>query len=208
KSKEVAALCLAPTNREHTNSTAQMNAKQAPAEARSTSAGRIRSERRPSNAEHVPGSRKSRAQYKKSPQFTSKSGKYCDQTRAPPALDRGTPALGAMPACVSKVPISATLTIKVTSATVCHFGASGAFGRAFALVWSRSGNGWQAPCYLLSKIQPARLNSLNEEQFMLSEVIVAAPPVLAAGWAFLYLLFGGGIGGALLIFFGLKLIGR
>jgi len=43
---------------------------------------------------------------------------------------------------------------------------------------------------------------------MFTEAIAAAPPVLAAGWAFLYLLFGGGIGGALLIFFGLKLIGR
>ena len=43
---------------------------------------------------------------------------------------------------------------------------------------------------------------------MFTEAIATAPPVLAAGWAFLYLLFGGGIGGALLIFFGLKLIGR
>jgi hypothetical protein len=43
---------------------------------------------------------------------------------------------------------------------------------------------------------------------MLTEVIATAPPVLAAGWSFLYLLFGGGIGGAILIFFGLKLIGR
>jgi hypothetical protein len=43
---------------------------------------------------------------------------------------------------------------------------------------------------------------------MFIETISAAPPVLAAGWSFLYLLFGGGIGGALLIFFGLKLIGR
>ncbi|HTA94178.1 MAG TPA: hypothetical protein VK745_31580 [Polyangiaceae bacterium] len=43
---------------------------------------------------------------------------------------------------------------------------------------------------------------------MLTEAITTAPPVLAAGWAFLYLLFGGGFGGALLIFFGLKLIGR
>jgi hypothetical protein len=43
---------------------------------------------------------------------------------------------------------------------------------------------------------------------MFAETITTTPPVLAAGWAFLYLLFGGGIGGALLIFFGLKLIGR
>ncbi len=33
-------------------------------------------------------------------------------------------------------------------------------------------------------------------------------PVLAAGWSFLYLLMGGGLFGALLIFFGLKAVGR
>lgn len=33
-------------------------------------------------------------------------------------------------------------------------------------------------------------------------------PVLAAGWSLLYLLFGGGIGGAILIFVLLKLVGR
>jgi hypothetical protein len=38
--------------------------------------------------------------------------------------------------------------------------------------------------------------------------IPSALPVLAAGWSFLYLLFGGGIGGALLIFIVLKLFGR
>ena len=43
---------------------------------------------------------------------------------------------------------------------------------------------------------------------MLTEAIVTGTPVLAAGWSLLYLLFGGGIGGAVLIFFGLKLIGR
>ena len=43
---------------------------------------------------------------------------------------------------------------------------------------------------------------------MLTEAITTAPPVLAAGWAFLYLLFGGGLGGAILVFFGLKLLRR
>ncbi len=33
-------------------------------------------------------------------------------------------------------------------------------------------------------------------------------PVAAAGWAFLYMLCGGGLGGAILIFLGLKAIGR
>ncbi|HKO46273.1 MAG TPA: hypothetical protein VJV79_01035 [Polyangiaceae bacterium] len=43
---------------------------------------------------------------------------------------------------------------------------------------------------------------------MITETIVSAQPVLAAGWSFLYLLFGGGLGGAVLIFLGLKLVGR
>ena len=43
---------------------------------------------------------------------------------------------------------------------------------------------------------------------MITELALATPPVLAAGWSLLYLLFGGGLGGAVLIFFGLKLIGR
>jgi hypothetical protein len=36
----------------------------------------------------------------------------------------------------------------------------------------------------------------------------AAVPVLAAGWSMLYLLFGGGIGGAVLIFIVLKMLGK
>ena len=47
-----------------------------------------------------------------------------------------------------------------------------------------------------------------QESAMLTETLVTAPPVLAAGWSMLYLLFGGGLGGAVLIFLGLKLIGR
>lgn len=43
---------------------------------------------------------------------------------------------------------------------------------------------------------------------MFADAIVSAPPVLAAGWSMLYLLFGGGLGGAVLIFFGLKMLGR
>jgi hypothetical protein len=38
--------------------------------------------------------------------------------------------------------------------------------------------------------------------------IAALTPVLAAGWSFLYLLFGGGIGGAVLIFVVLKMLGK
>jgi hypothetical protein len=44
---------------------------------------------------------------------------------------------------------------------------------------------------------------------MMHDAIATAPtPVLAAGWALLYLLFGGGLGGAAIIFLGLKAIGR
>jgi hypothetical protein len=43
---------------------------------------------------------------------------------------------------------------------------------------------------------------------MMTEAITTATPVLAAGWSLLYLLFGGGIGGAVLIFIALKAIGR
>jgi hypothetical protein len=39
-------------------------------------------------------------------------------------------------------------------------------------------------------------------------MLATAAPVLAAGWSLLYLLFGGGLGGAVLIFFALKLLGR
>jgi hypothetical protein len=43
---------------------------------------------------------------------------------------------------------------------------------------------------------------------MMTEAIATTTPVLAAGWSMLYLLFGGGIGGAVLLFLGLKAIGR
>lgn len=43
---------------------------------------------------------------------------------------------------------------------------------------------------------------------MVTEAITTGAPVLAAGWSLLYLLFGGGLGGAILIFIGLKAIGR
>jgi len=37
---------------------------------------------------------------------------------------------------------------------------------------------------------------------------LASLPVLAAGWSLLYLLMGGGFGGAVLIFVVLKMLGR
>ena len=38
------------------------------------------------------------------------------------------------------------------------------------------------------------------------DAITTTTPLLALGWSLLYLLFGGGIGGAVLIFVGLKLL--
>jgi hypothetical protein len=43
---------------------------------------------------------------------------------------------------------------------------------------------------------------------MMTEAIATTTPVLAAGWSLLYLLLGGGLGGAVLIFLGLKALGR
>jgi hypothetical protein len=40
------------------------------------------------------------------------------------------------------------------------------------------------------------------------EAMTTATPVLAAGWALLYMLFGGGFGGAVLLFIVLKAFGR
>ncbi|HEV2330515.1 MAG TPA: hypothetical protein VGY56_17165 [Verrucomicrobiae bacterium] len=39
-------------------------------------------------------------------------------------------------------------------------------------------------------------------------LLILTPMFAAAGWALLYLLFGGGFGGAILIFIILKLLGR
>jgi hypothetical protein len=40
------------------------------------------------------------------------------------------------------------------------------------------------------------------------EVLLLTPILAAAGWSFLYLLLGGGLGGAILIFIVLKMIGH
>jgi len=69
---------------------------------------------------------------------------------------------------------------------------------------------WQALCFGedCTVHDEPHDNSITLEHAMITEAITTTTPVLAAGWAFLYLLFGGGLGGAALIFFGLKLIGR
>lgn len=43
---------------------------------------------------------------------------------------------------------------------------------------------------------------------MMLDIVANTTPVLAAGWSLLYLLLGGGLGGAVLIFIVLKLLGR
>ena len=43
---------------------------------------------------------------------------------------------------------------------------------------------------------------------MVSEALATGMPVLAAGWSLLYLLLGGGVGGAVLLFVALKGLGR
>ncbi len=47
-----------------------------------------------------------------------------------------------------------------------------------------------------------------EKEHNMLELATMVMPVAAAGWAFLYMLCGGGLGGAILIFLGLKAIGR
>ena len=55
---------------------------------------------------------------------------------------------------------------------------------------------------------PEWIGSARLESSMMMSDALAASPVLAAGWAFLYLLFGGGFGGAVLLFIALKAFGR
>ena len=43
---------------------------------------------------------------------------------------------------------------------------------------------------------------------MMLPLLAMAPMIAAAGWAFLYYLCGGGLGGALLIFVVLKMFGK
>jgi hypothetical protein len=46
------------------------------------------------------------------------------------------------------------------------------------------------------------------ERFLSMMTLASTLFVAAAGWSFLYLLFGGGIGGAILIFIVLKMLGH
>ncbi len=43
---------------------------------------------------------------------------------------------------------------------------------------------------------------------MMFHALSSTSPVLAAGWSLLYLLFGGGFGGAVVIFIVLKMFGK
>ena len=48
--------------------------------------------------------------------------------------------------------------------------------------------------------------AVRTEEIPMMHDLATTSPVLAAGWAFLYLLFGGGLGGAVLLFLALKAI--
>ena len=43
---------------------------------------------------------------------------------------------------------------------------------------------------------------------MMTEALMMSAPTLAGGWSLLYLLAGGGVGGAIILFVALKLIGK
>src|SRR4051794_29988101 len=99
-------------------------------------------------------------------------------------------------------PAPATSNINATSVAVCH-------GGAIALVLPlcdefRENNGGQAPCSASSST-PLRRTKAQENAMMIAAMTI---PTLAAGWSLLYLLFGGGLGGAVLLFVVLKAIGR
>lgn len=49
---------------------------------------------------------------------------------------------------------------------------------------------------------------MMNEMILATQPVLASQPVLAAGWSLLYILLGGGLGGALLIFLGLKALGK
>ncbi len=66
---------------------------------------------------------------------------------------------------------------------------------------------WQGPC-LTSPQWLATPAGLAKDIPMMIDAIASTTPVLAAGWSLLYLLFGGGLGGAVLLFVALKAIGR
>jgi hypothetical protein len=55
-------------------------------------------------------------------------------------------------------------------------------------------------------------NPAERNQIMLSnemfEAVAVMPPLAAAGWAFLYWIFGGGFFGAIILFVVLKMLGK
>jgi|ERR1041385_3479391 hypothetical protein len=91
-----------------------------------------------------------------------------------------------------QTPVTADDTNTKTRSAVCQRGASGAAPRAAVVSDSADSN-------------LGRFLAFPND---MTETIIVHAPTLAAGWSLLYLLFGGGIGGAILIFVGLKAIGK
>lgn len=62
---------------------------------------------------------------------------------------------------------------------------------------------------LFSLAETVPINALAPLRLVKTHMILATIPMFAAaGWSLLYLILGGGIGGAILIFVVLKLLGR
>jgi hypothetical protein len=104
---------------------------------------------------------------------------------------------------VSARPITGTAMSSATSAAVCAREAMGEVvgvetGKVFALR------------EVLRAIEAQQRNDATKRMsaMMMIDTLATTSPVLAAGWSLLYLLCGGGIGGAALLFIGLKVIGK
>jgi hypothetical protein len=62
--------------------------------------------------------------------------------------------------------------------------------------------------FAFSRLASAQFAQNPTKENAMLELATITMPVAAAGWAFLYMLCGGGLGGAILIFLGLKAIGK
>ena len=102
----------------------------------------------------------------------------------------------------------ATETYNPTSSAVCHRGATRprVTESVGVIVTGLSIANHQARATYAELAK--QLESSSKEYFIMIQTLASTTPVLAAGWSLLYLLLGGGLGGAALIFLGLKFAGR
>jgi hypothetical protein len=113
----------------------------------------------------------------------------------------------------SKVPVVATATISATSAPVCQVGARISDPRVSVLLGAATGDGLAIFLHRLEAgvvanlaVHVTQVDHRSSEK--MNDAFAMGTPVLAAGWSLIYLLLGGGIGGAALLFFALKIIGK